>query len=416
MTSMKWMKRALWIVCAAALATLVLAFVIIQFQQNLLRWRAERLMADMHRIRLYQSNWPDAQRLMHRWGAWGRYEGNCTSTDCKYSIELTDESARLLKTLQPSTFDWLIRFKAYTFYRWLGGRYSIIDVTFLVQDGAILRTEFYVNVQVPPKLLDFEDEGYVLMVGAKSQQALRDFPGGPHVKGSDDDLAQHPYYKAGRPGGCEGCMMVGITYSTHTPQAEIEQLTSFDMSCLTRFWSCKMPEDLLPAAKQWHIYHDDELYAIDQQSKSLPPKPCDIPVWAVARDSGTVLLVDAVSAPQPDARDSSTEWTAARVVAFLKGKPLWPVGTTVMVLPFQGQMAFPPFEQAERLELGKRYVILPIEETYGTLESFDSSDERSREPRIGLPRCGAQEDSPEVRRELEKGFAQNDNLRRPELR
>jgi hypothetical protein len=413
---MRWIKCAFRIVCATALAVLVLAYAIVQFQQNLLRWRAEQLMVDMHRIRLYQSNWADAQRLMQRWGEWGHYDGNCTPTDCKYAIELTDGSGRALETLRPSTFDWLMRFKAYTLYRWLGGRYSIIRFTFIVQDGAILRTEFYVNLEVPPKLLDFEDEGYVLIVGAKSQQALRHFKGSPHVKGSDDDLAEHLYYKAGRPGGCEGCMMVGITYSTHTPQAEIEQLTSFDMSCLTRLISCKTPEDLLPAAKLWHIYHDDELYAISQQSKLLPPKPCDIPLWAVARDSGTVLVVDAVSAPQPDARDSSTEWTTAKVVTFLKGKPLWPVGATVNVLPFQGQMAFPPFKQAERLELGRRYVILPIEEAYGTLEPFDSPNEPSSEPRIGLPRCGVQEDTPEVRSQLEKGFAQNDNLRRPELR
>jgi len=33
-----------------------------------------------------------------------------------------------------------------------------------------------------------------------------------------------------------------------------------------------------------------------------------------------------------------------------------------------------------------------------------------------LALCGVQEDTPEVRRELEKGFAQNDNLRVPELR
>jgi hypothetical protein len=79
-------------------------------------------------------------------------------------------------------------------------------------------------------------------------------------------------------------------------------------------------------------------------------------------------------------------------------------------------MAFPPLKQAERLELGKRYLILPIEETYGTIEPFDSPNEPSVEPRIGLPRCGVQEDTPEVRRQLEKGFAQNDNLRRPELR
>lgn len=413
---MKWMERAFSIVCKTALAALVLAFVIVQFQQKLLRWRAERLMADMHRIRLYQSNWADAQLLMHRWGQWGHYDGNCTWEDCEYQIELTDLSRRALESLRPSTFDWLMRFKVYTIYRWLGGRYSIVDLQFIVQDGAILRTAFYVAVQAPPKLFVPEDEGYLLSVGATSLQALRDSKGGPHLMGSDDDLAQHPYYKAGRPGGCEGCMIVRISYSTHTPQAEIEQLTSFDMSCLTRLFSCRLPEDLLPAAKQWHIYHDDELYAITQQSKSLPPKPCDIPIWALARDSGTVLLVDALSAQQPDAEDPSTEWATTKVVAFLKGKPLWPPGTTVKVLPFQGERAFPPFEQADRLEKGKRYVILPIEETYGSLGLLTSPDKPSGVPHISLPRCGVQEDTTEIRHELEQGFAQNDNLRRHELR
>ena len=211
-------------------------------------------------------------------------------------------------------------------------------------------------------------------------------------------------------------MMVAVTYSTRTPQAEIERLTSFDMSCLTRFFACRMPEDVLPAAKQWHIYHEDELYAISQQSKSEPPKACDIPVWATARDSGTVIVVDALSAPQPDAKDPSTEWTAVSVVSFLKGKPLWSDGTRVKVLPFQGQEAFPPFKQAERMELGRRYVILPNEETYGELEILGSTDEAGTEPQISLPRCGLHEDTPEIRRDLEKGFAQNDNLRGPELR
>ena len=68
---MKWLKRTVQVVCVIALVLVMLAFVLVQFQQNLLRWRGERLMADMHRIRLYQSNWADAQRLMHRWGEWG---------------------------------------------------------------------------------------------------------------------------------------------------------------------------------------------------------------------------------------------------------------------------------------------------------------------------------------------------------
>ena len=70
-TFMKWLIRIFWVACLAVLSLVMLAFLLVQFQQNLLRWRAERLMADMHRIRLYQSNWDDAQRLMSRLGCVG---------------------------------------------------------------------------------------------------------------------------------------------------------------------------------------------------------------------------------------------------------------------------------------------------------------------------------------------------------
>ena len=394
---MKWIIRTLRIVCVTALALILLAFVLVQFQQNLLRWRAERLMADVHRLRLYQSNWADAQQLMSRWGAWGHYDGNCTAKDCRYAILLTDQSERVLYFSNPATIKWLTRLKAYTLYRWLGGRDSIVYFAFVVQDGTIWRTHVYVGVFAPPGSLDLEDEGYLLIVDAKSQQALSDSKDGAHVRGSEDDLALHPYYRAGRPGGCTSCMAVGITYSTRTPQAEIDRLTSFDLSCLTRFFSCKMPEDLMPAGKEWHIYHDDELYAIDQLSKSLPPKACDIPLWALARDSGTVLVVDGVAVLQESHDGASNEWAAAKVVTYIKGVPRWPIGSTVKIQPFGGQMASPPFQQEEHVALGKRYVILPAEDTYGTPEAFGPygrPPESVDAEEIRLPRCGLQEDSP----------------------
>ena len=408
--------RFLRIIGLSTLALAATLLAMVQAQQWILRYRAQQLMADMHQIRLYQSTWSDAQRLMNRWGAWGHYDGSCTAKDCRYAITLTDESVRVLHRLKPSTLDWLIRHKAYTLYSLLGGRYSVINLAFVVQDGAIWRTQVYVNLQVSPKPFAPEDEGYLLIVGSRSQQALRYAEGGGNVRGSDDDLSMHPYYKAGRPGGCTNCLMVGITYSTHTPQSEIQRLTSFNMSCLTRFFSCKMPEDLLPAAKEWHIYHDDEQYAIDQQSKSMPPKPCDIPLWALARDSGTVLIVDGVSISQEEYGGSSNEWAAARVVTFLKGASRWPIGSRIKILPFVGEMSLPPFQLAEHLEPGKRYVILPIEGFYGNPILSGPLDETAPEPHVVLPRCGVQEDTDEVRRELEKGFAQNDNLRGPELR
>ena len=42
-------------------------------------------------------------------------------------------------------------------------------------------------------------------------------------------------------------------------------------------------------------------------------------------------------------------------------------------------------------------------------------NDTTHEPRTSLPRCSLHEGAPEVRHELENGFAQNDNLPGPEL-
>ena len=89
---MKWHMRTLRVVCAAGLVLVVLAFCAVQFQQRLMRWRAERLLADIRQIQMGHSTWSDAQRLMHRWGASGRWEGSCTSQRCDYQIVLQDIS------------------------------------------------------------------------------------------------------------------------------------------------------------------------------------------------------------------------------------------------------------------------------------------------------------------------------------
>jgi hypothetical protein len=51
----RWILRILRVAALAALGFVLLAFAAVQFQQWMLRWRAERLMADMHQIRLCQS-------------------------------------------------------------------------------------------------------------------------------------------------------------------------------------------------------------------------------------------------------------------------------------------------------------------------------------------------------------------------
>jgi hypothetical protein len=398
MTYKKWIFRILRVVALSALAAILFTFFAVQFQQRLLRFRAERLMADMHQIRLYQSTWADAQRLMYRWGAWGHYDGSCTAKDCRYDISLTDASWRSWDRGRKGDAGWLWRHQiAYVLYRWLGGRYAIVHCGFIVQDGTIWRTITWVNLAVPPRSLDKEDFGYVLIAGAKSQQALRRSESGGWVLGGDDVPAEHPYYKVGRPGGCTFCEDVEVTYSTRTPEAEINRLTSFDFSCLTSFFSCKIPEDIMPAVREEGLYGD-----LDPRRYAHPTPPssteyCNSLLWAVARDSGTAFVVDVLSISQEMGPNGPYPMAKIRVAEYLKGDALWPVGSVINA-------------PAEGMDPGKRYVVLPDEITYGKRDRYEDESE------IVPVRCGVQQDTPEVRRELGKGFAQNDNLHGPELR
>ena len=57
--------------------------------------------------------------------------------------------------------------------------------------------------------------------------------------------------------------------------------------------------------------------------------------------------------------------------------------------------------QYEPLVPGRRYIV------FGNGEP----ERVTKDSPITFERCGVQEDTPEIRRELEKGFAQNDTLR-----
>lgn len=71
MTFRKWAVRVVRWAGMVAFSLVLLAFLTVQFQQ----------------IRLYQSTWADAQRLMHAGERGGHYDGSCTAQSCKYEIE-----------------------------------------------------------------------------------------------------------------------------------------------------------------------------------------------------------------------------------------------------------------------------------------------------------------------------------------
>jgi hypothetical protein len=302
MTFRKWAVRVVRLAGVVVVSLVLITFLAMQAQQRMLRWHAERLLADMHQIRLYQSTWADAQRLMHRWGAWGHYDGSCTAASCKYEIEMGSIDRYTPRIPRHAWLDWLLKHDRFNLYQWFGGRGSGVRASFTVHDGTIWRESTAMGVSVPRRrmrrvtgvdtILNFDDFDKSLSIGAGSYQRLHRTLENPFLHmGGAEDLSQHPYYKVGRPDGCMiNCEIGSVYYSTHTPPAEIVRLTSYDFSCFTRFHPCAEIEDLLPAAKEWHLYKEDEL-----KQGSLPPKTCDVPVWALARDARYVLVAEALS-------------------------------------------------------------------------------------------------------------------------
>jgi hypothetical protein len=413
MTFRKWAVRLVLFAGGVILSLVLIAFLSVQIQQRTLRWHAERLMADMHQIRLYQSTWADAQRLMDRWGAWGHYDGSCTSASCKYKIEM-DSIARYNLPVPRHAWVWLLRHDRLNLYQWFGGRDSGFRASFTVHDGTIWRESSSIGVSIPRRrmhrytdvntILDFDDFDKSLSIGALSYQRLHRTLENPFVfMGGAEGLAGHPYYKVGRPGGCKiNCQIGVVYYSTHTPPAEIVRLTSYDFSCFTRFNPCKEFEDLLPAAKEWHLYKEDELKQIP-----LPEKPCDIPAWALARDARYVLAVEALSTKvvkvHEDYAEFHREVAKVRIVSSLKEPAPWLPGAIVNTRNDWFNDASSSSE-AEHLVPGRRYIVFAV-----------GNDERiqhvTKDSPVRFERCGAREDTPEIRRDLEKGFAQNDTLR-----
>ena len=401
--------RILRFVCSAALALVLLTLATVQFQQRLLRHRADQLMADMHEVHLYRSTWADAQKLISRWGAWGHYDGACTTAACRYEITLTDISNSKCRRL--------MQHGGFRVYSLFGGRASRLSVSFTVRDGMIWRETAAFTVTASPKLLSLADEfPLTLIVLTKSRQRLRSSEDDWWIMGGDDQLAEHPYYKAGRPGGCKiNCEEAVVTYSTRTPSAEINRLTSFNFSCMTQFSSCMQLEQLLPAAKDWHLYQESDPAT---QWKTSQAKPCDIPLWVIARDTRHALIVEGISKGSVKVAgfsvvgpasgisigpDRDREESRVKILFSLKGVSPWTRGAVVVAYPHAATT-----KAAEHLFPGKRYIVFPVGD--------DRRDEvLTKESPIELDRCGVWEDTPENRHEVEHGIEQNDELREAEF-
>ncbi len=407
----------MWTGCTL-LAVVFLAALFVQVQQYLFRYRAEHLLADMQAVRLHQSTWQEAQILMQRWGAWGHYEGSCTWTNCTYKIEIANFLRSVnLKLPEGHWFLNCIRNETVAgIYRLMGGRFAQFSVGFIVQDGTIWRRSTWLEIELPPKGFHFvPDEPWgTLNLSAQSRQSLRepdDFNHGNWILGGNEQIADHPNYKSGRPDGCESCLEGDVTYAVQTPPEEYKWLTNYQFDCLTRRNPCQILEDVLPAAKEWHLYEPP--FGLPNDQPATPneglPQSCRTPLWAIGRDAAEILDVSIISSKRIKSEDSGYEKAGVKLKSVLKGNVAWPPGTMLDVYPYLGDSNNEPTFAAEQLNADQTYLLV----LYAPLD-YHKGPRPEHEPnttRLALNRCGVIEDLPQNRIELQKSFALNDDLR-----
>lgn len=370
-------------------ATAIVLLLAVQCGNWFFRLRAQRLLDDFHSLRANQSTWADAQRLMERWGQHGSYSGSCTAASCEYTIKVDSWWLQRVIDAWRQGHGRILTPVSEVAER-MGARPGIFDLGFTVRDGVIVRTalDWYLDV---PSFEDSEGHQEVMMaIFTKVRPSLRSTAvadlENPHVEemyGPDEQLEDHPDYKVDWP-FCTGCKIVYITYSPQLAPQEVLRLTSFNISCMTRWRPCKGLPDMLPATRPWHLYE-------------RPPAPlpvmdhsCRTDPRASARDADAVLEVEGAAE-----RLVHDEYTSAHAVNTVRVLRMWKPGasqhkeTSITVVPFPGDANGQ--EPAENISSGHRFLLLlPDAHPYG--DGWH------------LGRCGVLEDSPAVQERVRLGL------------
>jgi hypothetical protein len=277
-TFRRWVSGALLLL----LLLLVALWGTQEIRQQLLRARAERLLADIQSLNVSQSNWADAQRLVTRWGRWSDGTEPCTSGECEYDIVLQDAI--------PFEYGSEMDESSHPFARLvdrLGLRSSAILAAFDVRHGVVTRKRFTVFVPRPVRFWS-DHVGSQLVAGAME---------GPNFFGVNLDLySGNIYSHVGE--GAHGNLFAEST--PLEPLQHRQELMAFRLNCIDQWFPCTEKAQLAPqAAAEYAIGRARD----DAESNAVrdPESVSDCSVHELeflARQSRNVWVVTAEAKPE----------------------------------------------------------------------------------------------------------------------
>jgi hypothetical protein len=294
------------------LALILQAVIAIHVEERILRHRAESLLEDIRSLELRKATFVDAQAVFQRWKRWANTEGKCSAAHCDIRITLQDFPLDL-----PEKYSWQMEWPREA-SRLVGGHPARVTAGMSVENGIVWGKGFDVAVVAPP----YSEAGglasigeYTVIGSAESRSRFRSWEW-------DEGAYFHRNYSIVVPSACEVCVTAMAMFTPYAESRDVNRLMQFDFSCLTRWKTCRMPADIMPAAWKEHLADKARM------TSAMPPECGRDRMDLIGRDSENAAIVDVVANPNQSAGDHDGDKDFdLRLVERIKRAKFWEVGT-----------------------------------------------------------------------------------------
>jgi hypothetical protein len=348
--------RRILICAGVVVGILILIPLAVKVDAYLLRYRSERLLADVKSLEVRRTTAEEARRVLQKWEEDGLYHEISGDNWTFGTVQADPITLRVFRDSH-NEFLWGGIWWAEWASRFMGWRPVEVAVQIDVRKGVVWDKSLRVTVQTPT-----EKGRDHLLHGEVTTSSWRFYEGtsaGP--TGQILQTLVHPDYlvvaqtrtRRNGPASYAGISEISALLKPNADPEVVRHLENFDLSCITRWFSCRSAAELMPTA--WTQYQEDQprVLAALKQLRCTPEK-----LEAQARDAQAAAVVEVTSSGTES--DDNHDHAAAefRLVESLRQDKRWEPREKDKIWVAPWMLADNPASTSLALPPGQRFILL----------------------------------------------------------